>query len=232
MIWRFGDLAIWRLDWRMRALRSNRAIAQSLNRQIISIVCLILVAALAGCGKKEAAFEVITPPAPAVLPKHWNAPDFVLTERTGQTVKLADLAGKVWVADFFYTTCPGPCPTMTSRLSEVQKQLGTEPDLRLVSISIDPEKDTPDVLKLYAEKFKATDRWLFLTGEKAGIHALARDGFKMPIAEPETPGGQIIHSTRLILIDRAGTLRGFYEATNETGVNDLIRDIRKLLGEK
>ena len=116
--------------------------------------------------------------------------------------------------------------------SEVQKQLGTEANLRLVSISIDPEKDTPEVLKLYAEKFQATDRWLFLTGPKAGIYALARDGFKLPIAEPETPGGQIIHSTRLILIDRLGAIRGFYEATTDAGVNDLIRDIRKLLKEK
>ena len=190
-------------------------------------------ALLGGCKKNEQAFEMMTPTAtPAALPRHWSVPDFALTERTGQTVKLADFAGQVWVADFFYTTCPGPCPMMSSRLSEVQKQLGTEPGLRLVSISIDPEKDTPDVLKLYAEKFQATDRWLFLTGPKAGIYSLARDGFKLPIAEPETPGGQIIHSTRLVLIDQTSTIRGFYEATGETGVRDLIRDIRKLLEEK
>ena len=176
---------------------------------------------------------MMQPPAtPTELPKHWPVPDFALTERGGQTVKLADFAGKVWVADFFYTTCPGPCPMMSSRLSDVQKELGAEPGLRLVSISIDPEKDTPDVLKLYAEKFQATGRWLFLTGAKADIYSLARDGFKLPIAEPASPGGQIIHSTRLILIDQAGSVRGFYEATGETGVRDLVRDIRKLLGEK
>lgn len=223
MIGRFGDLAIGRLDWRMCALRFTR---------LVAFIGCGLAVVLVGCRKKDDAFEVITPPAPAVLPKHWNVPDFALTERTGGTVILADFSGKVWVADFFYTTCPGPCPMMTSRLSKVQEALGTEPNLRLVSISIDPEKDTPDVLKLYAEKFKATDRWLFLTGPKADIYTLARDGFKLPIAEPETPGGQIIHSTRLILIDRLGSIRGFYEATNETGVNDLIRDIRKLLAEK
>ena len=197
-----------------------------------SFLFCCLAVALAGCRKKEDPFEIIIPPVPAVLHNHWNVPEFALNERTGQTVILADFSGKVWVADFFYTTCPGPCPMMTSRLSEVQKQLGTEANLRLVSISIDPEKDTPEVLKLYAEKFQATDRWLFLTGPKAGIYALARDGFKLPIAEPETPGGQIIHSTRLILIDRLGAIRGFYEATTDAGVNDLIRDIRKLLKEK
>lgn len=186
-----------------------------------------------GCKKDGEAFEMMPPPAaPATLPKYWSVPDFALTERSGQTVKLADFAGKVWVADFFYTTCPGPCPMLSSRLSDVQKELGAEPNLRFVSISTDPEKDTPEVLKLYAEKFRATGRWLFLTGEKAGIYSLARDGFKLPIAEPETPGGQIIHSTRLILVDQTGTVRGFYEATGESGVRDLIRDIRKLLDEK
>ena len=77
-----------------------------------------------------------------------------------------------------------------------------------------------------------TDRWLFLTGKKGIIHNLARDGFKLPIAAPASPGGEIIHSTRLVLIDRSGTVRGFYEATSETGVGELIRDVRVLLGEK
>ena len=172
------------------------------------------------------------PSAPVTLQKYWSVPDFALTERSGAVVKLADFAGKVWVADFFYTTCPGPCPMLSSRLSEVQKELGGETNLRLVSISTDPEKDTPEVLKLYAKKFEAKDRWLFLTGEKAGIYGLARDGFKLPIAEPASPGGQIIHSTRLILIDQAGAVRGFYEATGETGVRDLVRDIRQLLQER
>ena len=198
-----------------------------------SVIVCCLVVALAGCRKSEDAFEMMQPPTtPAALQKHWHVPDFALTERSGQTVRQADFAGKVWVADFFYTTCPGPCPMMTSRLSDVQKELGTEPDLRLVSITIDPEKDTPAVLKLYAEKFQATDRWFFLTGDKAAIYTLARDGFKLPIAEPAEPGGPIIHSTRLILIDQAGTVRGFYEAAGETGVRDLVRDIRRLLAEK
>jgi protein SCO1 len=188
---------------------------------------------LGGCKKSEQAFEMMSPPAtPAVLEKYWPVPDFTLTERTGQPLRLADLAGKVWVADFFYTTCPGPCPMLSSRLSDVQKALGSEPDLRLVSISIDPEKDTPEVLKLYAEKFHASDHWFFLTGPKPFIYSLARDGFKLPIAAPAAPGEQIIHTTRLILIDRTGTVRGFYEATDEAGVRDLLRDTRTLLGEK
>ena len=194
-------------------------------------LALLTLLTLTACRKQPdaAQFQVAKSGELAAIKK---LPDFALTERSGREFGLADLKGRVWVADFFYTTCPGPCPMLSSRLSEVQKELGNERDLRLVSISTDPEKDTPEVLKLYAERFQATDRWLFLTGPKAGIYTLARDGFKLPIAEPATPGAQIIHSTRLILIDRTGTVRGFYEATGETGVRDLVRDIRTVLGEK
>lgn len=188
---------------------------------------------LGACQKKDAAFEMLAPtPAPAVLAKHWTLPDFALTERTGETLRLTDLTGKVWVADFFYTTCPGPCPMMSSRLSDVQKALGDETGVRLVSISVDPEKDTPDVLKQYAEKFKANERWYFLTGQKDAIYGLARDAFKLPVAEAPVEGGLITHSTRLVLVDKTGTVRGFYEGADEAGVKDLIRDIRRLLDEK
>jgi protein SCO1/2 len=189
---------------------------------------------LAACGKnsEDAAFEMLQPPAaPAVLAKHWKLPEFALTERSGATLGLADLAGKVWVADFFYTTCPGPCPMLSSRLSDVQKALGNESGVRLVSISVDPEKDTPEVLKKYAEAFKANERWLFFTGQKDAIYSLAREGFKLPIADAPAEGGLIIHTTRLILVDKEGVVRGFYEGGNETGVVDLIRDMRRLLEE-
>jgi len=191
---------------------------------------------LTGCGKKvDSPVEILSPPAssaPATLSKYWSLPDFSLTERSGQTVRLADFAGKVWVADFFYTTCPGPCPMLSSRLSGVQKSLGNEPGVRLVSISVDPDKDTPEVLKTYAEKFKAGERWLFLTGQRDAIYSLARDGFKLPIAEAPAAGGLITHSTRLMLVDKTGFLRGFYEGADEAGVENLVRDIKRLLEEK
>lgn len=196
---------------------------------------LLLGAALlvGGCKKNDAAFEMLQVPSmPASLAKHWPLPDFSLTERSGQPLRLADLAGKVWVADFFYTTCPGPCPMLSSRLSDVQKALGEEPGARLVSISVDPEKDTPEVLKIYAEKFKASERWFFCTGPKDAIYSLARDGFKLPIADAPAEGGMIAHSTRLILVDQTGHVRGFYEGGTEASVGELVRDIRRLLEEK
>jgi len=121
---------------------------------------------------------------------------------------------------------------MSSRLSEVQQALGGEREVRLVSISVDPEKDTPAVLQQYAEKFHASPRWLFATGEKEAIYTLARDGFKLPIADPPAEGGMIVHSTRLALVDRAGTVRGFYEGGTADSVGGLVQDIRRLLGEK
>ena len=196
---------------------------------------LLLGAALlvGGCKKNDAAFEMLQVPAtPAPLAKHWPLPDFALTERSGQPLRLADPAGKVWVADFFYTTCPGPCSMLSSRLSDVQKALGEEPGARLVSISVDPEKDTPEVLKIYAEKFKASERWFFCTGPKDAIYSLARDGFKLPIADAPAEGGMIAHSTRLILVDQTGHVRGFYEGGTESSVGALVRDIRRLLEEK
>jgi protein SCO1/2 len=188
---------------------------------------------IGGCKKNDAAFEMLqVPGTPAPLARHWPLPDFSLTERSGQPLRLADLAGKVWVADFFYTTCPGPCPMLSSRLSDVQKALGEEPGARLVSISVDPEKDTPDVLKIYAERFKASERWFFCTGPKDAIYSLARDGFKLPIADAPAEGGMIAHSTRLVLVDQTGHVRGFYEGGTESSVGELVRDIRRLLEEK
>ena len=166
----------------------------------------------------------------------YSMPDVTLVNQNGSKVRLKSLlndSDKTVVVDFIFGTCTTICPVLSAGYANLQAKLPAGgPKIHLVSISIDPEKDTPEVLKLYAERFKATDRWLFLTGAKTDIYTLARDGFKLPIAEPATPGAQIIHSTRLILIDRTGTVRGFYEATGDTGVRDLVRDIRKLLEKK
>ncbi len=165
----------------------------------------------------------------------WPLPEFSLTERSGNPVTLADLKGKIWVADFFYTTCPGPCPMLTSRLSALHKKLGARENVRLVSISTDPEKDTPDVLKLYAEKFGASDRWLFLTGDKAHIFDLANKGFKLTVVEDPAAAGSaepITHSTKLALVDRDGVVRGFYDGLGEQSLEELLRDIGRLTSAK
>ncbi len=207
-----------------------------MNRcRILSAACLGAALIFSSCGKKDdAAVELLPSPsssAPKTLSKYWPLPEFTLTERSGKQVTLADFAGKVWVADFIYTSCPGPCPALTSRLSGVQKALGNDPRVRLVSITVDPDKDTPEVLKAYAEKFGAGESWLFLTGKKDALFSLSRDGFKLPVAEP-TAEAALVHSTRLILVDKTGTVRGFYEGTDDAGLAELVNDIRKLVEEK
>jgi protein SCO1/2 len=201
-------------------------------RSILRVVALVGFLAFPGCKKGEPIEFLSAPQNAQGLQKYWTLPDFSLTEGSGKTVGLPDLAGKVWVADFIYTTCPGPCPVLTSHLSELQKAVGGEPDVRLVSISTDPEHDTPEVLKAYAETYRAGPHWLFLTGKKDVIYSLARDGFKLPIA-PATAGGEpIVHSTRLVLVDKNGVVRGFYDGAADFAQKELVSDIRRLLEEK
>jgi protein SCO1/2 len=170
---------------------------------------------------------------PPRLQKYWSIPDFTLTGADGKLVDRSQLDGKLWVANFFFTSCPGPCETLTNRLAGVDRELGSDDRVRFVSISADPETDTPETLRKYAERFHAGAHWLFLTGAKPAIHALARDGFKLPIADDPNAPGLITHSTRLVLIDRTGTVRGFYEGAgdDDAPVRELTTDLRTLLKE-
>jgi protein SCO1/2 len=198
------------------------------------LICTAAAAfGLIGCEKKEEQFAEFPAPSaqPQTLRAYWPAPDFQLTERTEKPISLRDLRGKVWVADFFYTTCPGPCPMMSSRLSDLQRATSGMPQVRLVSISADPEKDTPEVLRQYAAKFGAGENWLFLTGDKATIHELANKGFKLGVSEDGAAAEPITHSTKLVLIDQAGMIRGFYEGLGEDVSARLVADIERLLRE-
>ncbi|MFQ5412630.1 MAG: SCO family protein, partial [Phycisphaerae bacterium] len=147
------------------------------------------------------------------LPALGRVPEFNLIERSGQPLSLSDLQGKVWVADFIFTSCGGPCPIMTRRMGELRRTLKREAlsGVLTVSISVDPLRDTPKQLTEYATIHKADDEdWLFLTGGEKEIRDLSIDGFKLPV-EPEAGTDQITHSTRFVLVDRLGLIRGYYE---------------------
>jgi protein SCO1/2 len=211
-----------------------------MNKRPLIVILGLAVAIAAGLTfarrSNPPAFEILEgQPGPIAteLPRLWQIPDFTLIERSGQPVTLAQLQGRVWIADFFYTTCPGPCPMLTSRFSDLQKELAGQPDLRFVSISSDPEKDTPAVLQTYAEHFKAGDRWLFLTGDKKAIYDLANQGFKLSLVEDKTSATEpVIHSTKLVLVDRNATVRGVYDGLSEQGKGKLLHDLHVLLAEK
>ena len=161
-----------------------------------------------------------------------SVPSFQLTNQDGQPFGSAQLAGKIWVADFIYTTCPGPCPMISTRMSELQKPLG-KTDVRLVSFSVDPEKDTPLVLRSYAERLQAEPgRWDFLTGPKSAIYKLSHDGFKLAVSDGSDAQGIPVHSTRMVLVDRHGQIRGYYDTTEAEAVTKLLADTNHLLREQ
>ncbi len=161
-----------------------------------------------------------------------TAPFFQLTNQNGQPFGSAQLAGKIWIADFIYTTCPGPCPMISSRMSELQKPL-EKTDAHLVSFSVDPEKDTPEVLRRYADKLQAEPgRWDFLTGPKSAIYNISHDGFKLAVSDGSDAQGIPVHSTRIVLVDRHGQIRGYYDATEADAITKLLADTNHLLREQ
>ena len=161
-----------------------------------------------------------------------TVPAFQLTNQNGQPFGSAQLAGKIWIADFVYTTCPGPCPMISGRMSELQKPL-EKSDVHLVSFSVDPEKDTPAVLRDYAGKLQAeSGRWDFLTGPKSAIYKLSHDGFKLAVSDRSDEQGLPVHSTRMILVDRHGQIRGYYDATEPEAITKLLADTNHLLREQ
>ena len=161
-----------------------------------------------------------------------TVPHFQLVNQEGQPFDSAQLTGKIWIADFIYTTCPGPCPMISTRMSELQKPL-EKTDVHLISFSVDPEKDTPEVLRGYAEKLRAEPkRWDFLTGPKSAIYDLSHNGFKLAVSDGSAEAGIPVHSTRLVLVDRRGEIRGYYEATEADAVTKLLADTSHLLREQ
>jgi protein SCO1 len=159
-------------------------------------------------------------------------PSFELVNQDAQPFGSAQLVGKIWIADFIFTSCPGPCPIISSRMSELQKPL-EKTDIHLVSFTVDPEKDTPEVLRVYAEKLHAQPkRWDFLTGSRPAIYALTRDGFKLAVSDGSGETGMPIHSTRIALVDRHGAIRGYYDALAPDAVTKLLADANHLFREQ
>ncbi len=164
------------------------------------------------------------------------ATDFTLTTQWGEKLALSDLKGKVWVAYFFFSTCPGICPVMNQNMTAVQEAIRDNPDVLIVGFTVDPDTDKPEVLRRYGEKFGVRKgKWYYLTGDRALIYRVARQSFKLA-AEP-APSGQsdstheFIHSEKFVLVDRHGRIRAYYTGTDKTSVQQLIRDIQKILGE-
>lgn len=159
---------------------------------------------------------------------------FQLVERSGKPVTEATLLGKPWVATFVFSRCSGPCPRITANVARLQKVLeGVE--ARLVTISVDPEHDTPEVLREYADKFGADpERWWFLTGEEAQIAKLSTKSFMSALVRnpEESIGESITHTTYLAVVDKQGGIRGFYSGETAEGVEQAAARVRWLATQR
>ncbi len=168
------------------------------------------------------------------LPVLFPAPAFNLTERSGEAFGSEQLRGKVWVVNFIFKQCTGACPMMTSSMAQLQialKPLPAWQDIRLVSITVDPENDTPAELRQYAQWADADPtHWLFLTGDKAAIRTLITEGFHVTVSDsPANEGEPIIHSQRFMLVDQQGQVRGLYDGQDTTARAKLQADLLRLV---
>ncbi len=167
-------------------------------------------------------------------------PGFILTDKTGNTFHSDQLRGKVWIADFVFTRCQGPCPMITLQMAKLENKLKQEPewgDIRLVTFTVDPDYDTPKVLSDHAQRVDVqTTNWLWLTGQRKQMWDLINNEFKLMVGTNEIAGddpghGLITHSTKFVLVDRKMRIRGYYNALDGDDINKLYRDLQIVLAQ-
>lgn len=209
---------------------------------LLWFVALVLAACGGGSTAPVTTHEVEPESAGTTLPELMETPDFTLIDLHGSQFGKVDLLGKVWLVDFIFTRCGGPCPLMTQLMKTVQDGLaeaglaGPDAPVRLVSITVDPEYDTPEVLSEYAETWQAdTSIWTFLTGSPEVVLSTVRDGFKIT-AEREGSGGMpgmpnIVHGTSFLLVDQAGWVRRIVRLDEPDFERTVMRDVQLLLSE-
>lgn len=171
------------------------------------------------------------PEIPSNLEKISPVPAFQLTDQTGKAITLDDLKGKIWAANFIFTRCKGPCPITILRMQELNTKLKkARGNVELVTFTVDPEFDTPPILKAFADPLGADPAsWKFLTGTPEAIQKIVVAGLLQPIAKE--PDGTPAHSTRIVLVDGQGWLRGYQDGLDPEAVQKLMVDIGELLRE-
>jgi protein SCO1/2 len=171
------------------------------------------------------------------LKRYALVPPFSLTERSGKTITNHDLEGKIYVADFIFTTCPGPCPIISANMAKLQQKLAGDSRVQLVSFTVDPQDDTPAVLAAYADHLGADpQKWWFLTGPKEQVYDLIQNGFLQSVQDNHgkqlAPGEFLVtHSTYLVLVDPKGFMRGFYSGLDSDDQSSLLEGIHQLENE-
>lgn len=159
-----------------------------------------------------------------------QVPLFKLTDQNGTAFGSQELSSRVWVADFIFASCAGTCPQLTVAMRRLQRKLS--PEIRFVSVSVDPKRDRPQNLLSYAGHYGADfSNWSFLTGEPREIERLIQQGFRLSLGEGQSPEEPITHSSRFVLVDGKGRIRGTYDGTDPKAVLRLEQDARALLKE-
>jgi len=159
-------------------------------------------------------------------------PPFKFVNQYGDSTGSQNLAGKIYVADFFFTSCPSICPIMQRNMLAVYNAFKDTPDVKIISFTIDPKYDTPPVLKNYAEKLGVTgNSWLFLQGNRDTVYRIAEKNFLVAVSKDSTAAGGYVHQGWFVLVDKQKRVRGSYDGTDPKQVAQLIDDIKTLKAE-
>ena len=172
----------------------------------------------------------------ASLPSLGDIPAFAMLDQQGQEVTSGSLQGQVLIIDFFYASCPTSCPRLSSQMASFQERIaarsaGRPLPVHLVSITLDPANDTPEVLSAYADRYHAKEAtWSFLSGRSEELDRVVVKGFKMHFArvDPAAGLGAIMHGEWFVLVDGKGKIRGYYQIGDEERMNELVRDAERL----
>lgn len=160
-------------------------------------------------------------------------PPFRFYNQLGDTVTEADFSGKIYVADFFFTTCQSICPKMMTQMARVSEATKQSEDFAIISHTVNPDRDTVEALAEYAKIYNADpNRWMLVTGSKKDIYDLGVDGYKLAVDEDPRAEGGFLHSELFVLVDKRRRVRGYYDGTDSVQVTKLLEDIKLLMAEE
>ena len=165
------------------------------------------------------------------LPELYPVPNASLVNEAGKPVNLASMKGNVAVYDFIFTSCRGTCPIMTNNMRALTKEIDKDAPVRFVSISVDPTRDTPEVLAEYAKRVRNDDRWTFLTGTRDDIVKLSVEGFKLAAGDPGPGGDPLLHSSKFAIADKDGVIRAYFDATDGSVTPQVVAAVKALAGD-
>lgn len=165
------------------------------------------------------------------LPKLFPVPSTQLVDESGRSVSLDSMKGSVTVYDFIFTNCTGTCPIMTNNMRALTPKIPRDAPVRFVSITVDPARDTPEVLAAYAKRVRNDPRWTFLTGNRDDIVKLSVQGFKLSAGDPMPGGEPLLHSSKFAVADKSGMIRGYYDATDGTVPEQVAEVVERLVDE-